>query len=456
MILATRKKRKQGNLHLKHNTVSQKGITVLIFLAIFVLTYLAVLQTDSVLEVYDEIDVQYHYIEFQNKMEDLIDTGVKLVYGYDAYFMTNADITNEDSEAFLSYLTKNYGNYIRNIGILEDTTIIYNYPMAGNESSIGVDLAQVETQREAVLKVKNELTEVFLGPVDLIQGGQGYIIRVPILDMNGAYWGQASIVLRTDKINEQILTFADEADLNVAIYQSDNATVPIIGDASVKEQDSYRFESSGNIGWIIYATSKEKSHGTGAIKAAIYIVGVLFSLLLSSYYYNSKKSKFRLEYAIYHDQLTDLYNRRYLEIVQQTIARQAVQEKYGYGLLHIDVDNFKYINDTFGHLKGDETLREISRVLKTISRKNELVFRIGGDEFLIMIPKINEDHELEKMRLRYEKDFKEEFTTDTEVHFLGISIGISVFPSEGKDFDEVLKKADFDMYEQKKQHKGLK
>ncbi len=450
-----KQKRNPSSLHLKHNYILQKVNSGIIFLFIMIITVIIAIQSDSVFEVYNEIDVQNQYIYFQDKMEELIDTGVKLIYGYDAYFMTTKEVSTENSEAYLNYLMKDYKEYIRNIGIIKDTTIIYNYPIAENIGTIGVDLAQVETQKDNILKVKNELTQIFQGPVDLIQGGQGYIIRVPILDENNEYWGQASIVLRTDKINERIVEIAEETGLRIVIFQNEDATEPIIGDIAVMDQNPYRFEDISNNGWVIYAINTNEQKSFLFIKWGIYAVGTLFGLLIASYYYNGKMSKFRLEYAIFHDQLTDLYNRRYLEIVQQTITRDAAKNQYGYGILHIDVDNFKYINDNFGHLKGDETLKEISRVLKVISRKDELTFRIGGDEFLVMIPKVQNDHELEMMRNRYEKDFGKEFRTDEELKTLVISIGIAVFPSEGRDFDEVMKKADFDMYVQKKEHKEM-
>ncbi|MFV0466717.1 MAG: diguanylate cyclase [Lachnospiraceae bacterium] len=438
-------------LHLKYHRPRVLAIAAVLFLCTASIGYFLSLQISSTYAKDDEIRVQNKYIYFQNEMTQLIKTAENIIIGYQAFYMSSDIVTPDETESFLSNITPDYTEYIRNVGILENTTIIFNYPTKENSATIGIDLSTVEGQRDSVLKVKNEGIKLFEGPVDLIQGGQGYIIRVPILNKNKTYWGQASIVLKADAVNQNIMEYADENNIDICIFSDENAVEPIIGDIEVMDKDPYRFELSGSK-WIIYAISQEPSKVPN-IKKITLITSLIFSVLISAIYISSNRSRFRLKYIMTHDQLTDLYNRRYLDEVQQELIKISVRHEMRYGLLHIDLDNFKYINDHYGHLRGDDVLSEISRILKKISRKNELVFRIGGDEFLILIPEVMGKDELKHMRERYLHDFAKEFESFEYNKIIGISIGISGYPKDGSDFDSVLKAADADMYEQKKVNK---
>jgi sensor domain CHASE-containing protein len=102
-------------------------------------------------------------------LEYLINSNIALMSGYLAYLKTNGDDNQDLTLIYLNNLLANNEGYIRNIATLKDTTIIWNYPPGGNETSIGIDLATVDGQKEPVLGTKKYLKPSFQGPVDLVQ-----------------------------------------------------------------------------------------------------------------------------------------------------------------------------------------------------------------------------------------------------------------------------------------------
>ncbi|WP_317931027.1 EAL domain-containing protein [Halioxenophilus sp. WMMB6] len=161
-----------------------------------------------------------------------------------------------------------------------------------------------------------------------------------------------------------------------------------------------------------------------------------------------KEAERRISNLAYHDELTNLPNRSLLrDRVQQAIVN-ADREHHPLALLFLDLDHFKNINDSLGHSVGDQLLREISNRLLLAIRKADTVGRLGGDEFLILLPEVNADaaaHVAQKLL--------EECTRPCVlgIHTLSItpSIGIAMYPRDGYDYDELLKKADTAMYRAK-------
>jgi len=115
----------------------------------------------------------------------------------------------------------------------------------------------------------------------------------------------------------------------------------------------------------------------------------------------------------------------------------------------VDVDNFKYVNDTMGHTFGDRLLVKISERLIDCHTSNTTVYRIGGDEFIILVEWFTKKEELEKMAVNILKAFKSYVEVEGSSMFITVSIGISTFPEHGKDIDSLLKNADIAVYKAK-------
>jgi len=149
------------------------------------------------------------------------------------------------------------------------------------------------------------------------------------------------------------------------------------------------------------------------------------------------------------DDLTQLYNYRYLTQYLATEAKRCLRYKKKVSLLFIDVDGFKRINDTFGHLTGSEALAEIARMLRGTVRETDVVSRYGGDEFVIVLPETPLNGALiiaERIRKRVE-DY-EFHAQDQNVH-LTVSLGVANLPKHTLTAEGLIKKADAAMYRAK-------
>ncbi len=152
------------------------------------------------------------------------------------------------------------------------------------------------------------------------------------------------------------------------------------------------------------------------------------------------------------DYLTNLYNRRYMEeILSQEIGRATKQESQ-IGLIMFDIDYFKKYNDSYGHEAGDIILSMLGRFLESCFRKNDIICRFGGEEFLIILPQMDEKGTYKKASFLKKK--LQTFQVDVKGQVLeniSISVGISSFPKNGRSIRELLDAADEAMYKAKKE-----
>lgn len=160
-----------------------------------------------------------------------------------------------------------------------------------------------------------------------------------------------------------------------------------------------------------------------------------------------------LDYTAYHDYLTKLANRaQFITILEKTLDK-AQQQSFQVGLLFIDLDRFKEINDSFGHSVGDLVLCEIADRLNAIAAKDALIARLGGDEFtLIVEDKTNE--EIEHLVNNIIDIIQKPLTFYATEMYLTCSIGISFFPKDAKDAESLLRNADTAMYKAKNKGKN--
>ncbi len=153
------------------------------------------------------------------------------------------------------------------------------------------------------------------------------------------------------------------------------------------------------------------------------------------------EEKERLTKLAQQDTLTGLYNKGTTErLCSEYFGRK--EGKFG-ALLMIDVDNFKYINDTYGHQYGDKTLKELSRIMKKLFHPEDILGRIGGDEFIALARNIQNREQAEQLAENILEVFKRALK---ETSKLSGSIGIAFYPEDGKDYAVLYHKADCALY----------
>ncbi len=156
-----------------------------------------------------------------------------------------------------------------------------------------------------------------------------------------------------------------------------------------------------------------------------------------------------LVYRSQFDQLTDIHNRFALGNRLDTMIEAAGRADRSFGLIYVDLDNFKLVNDRYGHRVGDLYLQETARRMKRLLRPHDMLARLGGDEFAVVISTVHSRAELEEITARLERCFDEPLTLEGNVLQGTASVGIALFPEDGDTQDALLSAADSAMYKVK-------
>tara|TARA_R110002126_G_scaffold17798_2_gene68868 strand:+ start:41599 stop:42624 length:1026 start_codon:yes stop_codon:yes gene_type:complete len=171
---------------------------------------------------------------------------------------------------------------------------------------------------------------------------------------------------------------------------------------------------------------------------------------------NIKKIQLQTELQglAYFDKLTTLYNRASLDDILNKVLSISKRHNYVFSLLFLDLDAFKYINDTYGHDAGDKLLQDVAMRLKNSVRTEDCVARLGGDEFVIVLRNLRVKAEAKQFANTIISSFNEPFLINNKAIKTSISIGIATFPHDATDSEGLLKAADKAMYDAKAQGKN--
>jgi len=162
-----------------------------------------------------------------------------------------------------------------------------------------------------------------------------------------------------------------------------------------------------------------------------------------------KAAERHLAYLAYHDQLTELPNRELFHDRLNMAVLQAKRSQQNIAVLFIDLDHFKYINDTFGHATGDQLLQQVALKLASCLREEDTLARMGGDEFTVILQEFNNRQDVEMAARRILDALDTPFLVEHHALYVSASIGISFFPDDGNDASELMKRADTAMYSAK-------
>ena len=154
-----------------------------------------------------------------------------------------------------------------------------------------------------------------------------------------------------------------------------------------------------------------------------------------------------IEHLSYHDQLTNLFNRHYLEKITKTVIKN---ENLPLGIIVIDIDGLKEINDKYGHGKGDEILINAATIIKRNIPRVDYVFRMGGDEFVALVP-CTDEQELAAIKVNIQADIDRSCNGDCH---LSLSFGSHAIKSVETELFKALKIADDDMYADKQKKRA--
>ncbi|HKB81057.1 MAG TPA: EAL domain-containing protein [Thermoanaerobaculia bacterium] len=228
---------------------------------------------------------------------------------------------------------------------------------------------------------------------------------------------------------------------------------PVIGDQPVDEilsrvlkgetvtlsETPYMIPNTERQGWIS-AAYRPQHDSKGNITG---VIGQVRDLT------ERKRAEQQIEYQAYHDALTGLANRRLFQEHLALALALAQRRHRPVAVLFLDLDHFKVVNDSLGHTMGDALLREIALRLRNSVREGDVVARVGGDEFTIVLQELEKKEDAAAMAQRVLRIVSEPADVDGHRLYITTSIGITVYPDDGEDAETLLKNADNAMYRAK-------
>ncbi|MDG6777091.1 EAL domain-containing protein [Thiomicrorhabdus sp. zzn3] len=260
-------------------------------------------------------------------------------------------------------------------------------------------------------------------------------------DPHGVYRGcNQAFEAFTGKREEEILgkTDFDLFDKSIAAF--------------FREQDLAMFKSGRprqNEEWVTYPDGSRVLLDT--VKTPFYSEeGTLYGLMgISRDITSRKEAEAKLYHLAHHDQLTGLANRQlFSNLLLQAIA-QSARELQKLAVLFIDLDHFKQINDSLGHLTGDKILEQVGNRLQGVVRQSDSMARLGGDEFALLVRNLKEPEDAVSIAGKVLEVLGQPFDEGGNKLYIGASIGISVYPQDGDTPEILLRNADAAMYHAK-------
>ncbi|XMB73071.1 EAL domain-containing protein [Mycoplasmatota bacterium WC30] len=377
------------------------------------------------------------------QIEKVFQSTITISDGYLSYMTSNLDASKEDTETFLNHLFFYDENYVKNIAVIEDTTIKFNYPYEENQSSIGVDLSTIATQRDDILMVKNSQEPLFIGPVELVQGGLAFILRIPILD-GDSYWGQIAVVLDADLFIQSIKTKAELNSLTVRIFEQDSDFDLFINGDVIDDENISTNYSNKYFSWT-FEVSESEIQSTLVQDIIIRLIILSITFTICYFLYKSNILNKRIMHNANHDSLTGDYNRsKFISDYNSNLFE-------GMLIAFSDVNKFKLLNDTLGHSFGDWCLKQLSS--KFNSMNNLRTYRIGGDEFILVSTAPMSVEEFEnQLSSNIFTFYNEEFKQDVD---LALSIGILEKITKNITLESMLMYLDYAMYDAKKENRSF-
>jgi diguanylate cyclase (GGDEF)-like protein len=166
------------------------------------------------------------------------------------------------------------------------------------------------------------------------------------------------------------------------------------------------------------------------------------------------KSQAEIKKLVHYDSLTGLPNRVLAKLSFDIFIERINRQSTKLAVMFVDLDDFKIVNDTLGHSAGDEFIKQIAKRLKDVVRSSDIVCRLGGDEFLIILPDIENDEDPHYIAEKLLTDINTPIDVDGKKISVSCSIGIAVAPTDGMTYEELYMKADMAMYKGKNQGKN--
>ena len=341
---------------------------------------------------------------------------------------------------------------IESIQLAPDGNVTDIYPSEGTEAS-KIDLLQDKDCSKISCYARDNHVIITQGPFDLKRGGCGIAVRNPVYlkDENNQeyFWGFTIVILRVPDIFSDAIsalsdfgyeyrlskTDAPWSDTYKVVYQSDDQLTPTVSYGFTIGEENWKLEVAPESGW--------RDLRLLIIVGGMFTTVVLLFSGLTRVWLVSKENKNKFQILAHTDSLTDIYNRYGFDELAERMITKNPKTHFVAALL--DIDDFKFINDIYGHVYGDRALKSLTDSMKAFFPKNTLLGRNGGDEFCILLP----DHtykEAGELLLQFTK-LPKTFSCKGKEYPFFISLGYAEYPTFASSRSQLMRCADAALYE---------
>lgn len=345
---------------------------------------------------------------------------------------------------------------ISHLALAPDLKVSFVYPMQNNQRTLGLDYRMVTDQYHEVLLAIASQDVVLSGPVNLVQGGTALIARLPIFQKEGQLWGLASLVIDHEKLFHEIGFYRNPDYL---FYLSrKNAQVrgkAIIGESSVLDYDPiivdvqvpndvWQLAIAPRDGFWIKQPHEYWLHWSIGIALIALIVWAFSVLILTQH--RLRKAVYTISYQSRFDPLTDLPNRYYFHLQLEEAIALANEDDDALAVIMFDLDHLRDINDALGHETGDALLEHVVERLRNSLQEHDLLGRIGGDEFVVVLSDFENTSDIERQARVLINDIMN--TADIAQNHINItaSAGIALYPHDAATAELIVKCAELALY----------
>ena len=423
-------------------------VPLIVFLLGICLVGLIVYKTDSHETEQRHITTQLNATTYGERIKNEITNGIAITDALKQVLISE----NGKIDQFDTIAENLISDSIESVQLAPDGIVTDIYPARGNKEG-KIDLIHDKERSRLSCYARDNHTVITQGPFKLNQGSYGIAVRNPVYlkDEDGQeyFWGFTIVILRVPEIFSDTIralsdfgyeyrlskTDAPWTDTYKVVYQSDDQLTHTVSYDFTIGEEHWILEVAPENGW--------RDLKLIAIVSGMFTAIVLLLSGLTRVWLVSKENKNKFQILAHTDSLTDIYNRYGFDELAEKMITKNPKAHFVAALL--DIDDFKFINDIYGHIYGDRALKSLTDSMKAFFQKNTLLGRNGGDEFCILLP----DHTYEEAEelLRQFTQLPKTFSCKGKEYPFYISLGYAEYPTFASTRSQLMRCADAALYE---------
>ena len=423
-------------------------VPLIIFLLGICLVGLIVYKTDTHEKNQRHILAQLNATTYGERIKNEIADGIGITDTLEQILISE----NGEIHQFETIAGNLMSDSIESVQLAPNSVVTDIYPAEGNEAG-KIDLLHDKDRKEISCYARDNHATITQGPFELKQGGYGIAVRNPVYlkDKSGQeyFWGFTIVILRVPDIFSDTVSALSNFGYEYKILKtdtpwSDTYKVVYQSDGQIDHPISYAF-TVGDGTWKLEVTPKTgwRNNTLLIIISGMFLTISLLLSVLTRVWLVAKEHKNKYKILARTDSLTNIYNRYGFDELAEKIISKNPQTHFVAALL--DIDDFKFINDIYGHSYGDKALKSLADSMKAFFPSDALLGRNGGDEFCILLPNCT-FKEADKQLQQFTKLPKTFSYHGKELAFY-ISLGYAEYPTFAASPSQLMRCADAALYE---------